>query len=118
MRKTVSPLRGFDLGGAFHPRLRFAPPGVTHGVTPPALDAKNQKWVLGKSGLPKEKIKLNMPLFETYGMVVLKIYKTSDIRNDDIAREKMLVEVLMQMRNDATGCSWMNWLGRAGKQKD
>jgi len=82
------------------------------------LDAKNQKWVLGKSGLPKEKIKLNMPLFETYGMVVLKIYKTSDIRNDDIAREKMLVEVLMQMRNDATGCSWMNWLGRAGKQKD
>ena len=79
----MSPLRGFDLGGAFHPRLRFAPPGVTHGVTPPALDAKNQKWVLGKSGLPKEKIKLNMPLFETYGMVV-KIFEWTGTRMDKI----------------------------------
>ena len=69
----MSPLRGFDLGGAFHPRLRFAPPGVTHGVTPPALDAKNQKWFLGKSVLLKEKIKLNMPLSEAYGMVVERI---------------------------------------------
>jgi hypothetical protein len=37
------------------------------------LDAKNQKWVLGKSGLPKEKIKLNMPISEAYGMVVERI---------------------------------------------
>ena len=46
---------------------------VTHGVTPPALDAKNQKWFLGKSVLLKEKIKLNMPLSEAYGMVVERI---------------------------------------------
>jgi len=70
------------LGGAFHPRLRFAPPGVTHGVTPPALDAKNQKWVLGKSGLPKEKIKLNMPLFETYGMVVFFLQRKNTKRHE------------------------------------
>ena len=56
-----------------NPRLRFAPPGVTHGVTPPALDAKKQKWFLGKSVLLKEKIKLNMPLSEAYGMVVERI---------------------------------------------
>jgi hypothetical protein len=35
----VPPLRGFGGGGMPCPRFRFASPGVTHGATPPALDA-------------------------------------------------------------------------------
>ena len=37
----VPPLRGFGGGGMPCPRFRFASPGVTHGATPPALDASD-----------------------------------------------------------------------------
>ena len=33
--------------------------------------SKNQKWVFEKNGLAKEKIRLNMPIFEAYGMTVI-----------------------------------------------
>jgi hypothetical protein len=34
--------------------------------------SRNQKWVFEKNGLVKGKIRLNMPVFEAYGMTVYK----------------------------------------------
>jgi len=34
--------------------------------------SRNQKWVFEKNGLVKGKIRLNMPVFEAYGMTVEK----------------------------------------------
>jgi len=34
--------------------------------------SRNQKWVFEKNGLVKGKIRLNMPVFEAYGMTVKK----------------------------------------------
>jgi len=35
--------------------------------------SRNQKWVFEKNGLVKGKIRLNMPVFEAYGMTVIPI---------------------------------------------
>jgi hypothetical protein len=40
--------------------------------------SRNQKWVFEKNGLVKGKIRLNMPVFEAYGMTVKIFYKKQD----------------------------------------
>jgi len=37
--------------------------------------SRNQKWVFEKNGLVKGKIRLNMPVFEAYGMTVKDFQK-------------------------------------------